>query len=474
MTVRRLIAAMAVFGAIGVAGLVAVGWWGMATAGRVTARLTAAEARAEIVATLIGDAHAYSEQVAAVLVFGKTQTDELGRARVEMERSLSRLNQVTQQQITALGELEAVRTELPEVDATRRMIELYHGIDLSAARALVQLRNGNLAQAAQLYQTEVQFRLSNELQPLFDASLSGERAEATADFDALESQRRASLAASIAIGVVLVVGLAGIAVLGRRAARRERSAADAELEARQRQWEAAADGLKDIDERRSQLLADVSHQLRTPLTILRGEADVALRGGGQAAALRQALERVQEQAVELGQLLEDLIVSARSDAESQAHEPALVPLGAVVAAAVQEGQALAELREATIVAVPGDGSLRVNADPRRLRQALVIGLDNAVKHTPPGGRIDVETERRGATAVIRILDRGPGIDPAEQPRVFERFFRGRAEAELANQGLGIGLAIAKAVVERHGGTIALGNRPDGGAVLEITLPVAEN
>ena len=103
----------------------------------------------------------------------------------------------------------------------------------------------------------------------------------------------------------------------------------------------------------------------------------------------------------------------------------------------------------------------------------MIGIDNAVKHTPPGGRIDVETLRTGASVAIRIMDRGPGLDPDELPRVFERFFRGRSETDLANQGLGIGLAIGKAVVERHGGSITLANREGGGAVLEIMLPVAE-
>ena len=473
MTIQRLILAFVTVGLAVIAALVAIAFAGADSGVRSAVRLSAAEARAEIVSTLEADTYAYGEQVAALLLSGKSQSDDLGASRIEMERSLSRLAQVTRQQIARLGGVDKVATQLPEIDNTRRMIELYHGIDLSATRAQAQQRAGNAGQAMQLFQTEVQFRLANELQPLLDQSLTGERAEIAAELDALARQRFNSTMGALATGLVGSGALVGIALLLWRAARSEAGRAAAEMEVRLRHWEEANSGLKDIDERRSQLLADVSHQLRTPLTILRGEADVALRGKAPATELRQALERVQEQAVELGQLLEDLIATARSDADSHGHDPVLVSLDEVVGAAVQEGQALAELREASIVAVLTDGQALVNADVRRLRQALVIGIDNAVKHTPPGGRIDVETLRTGASVAIRIMDRGPGLDPDELPRVFERFFRGRSETDLANQGLGIGLAIGKAVVERHGGSITLANREGGGAVLEIMLPVAE-
>ncbi|MDR3475054.1 MAG: HAMP domain-containing sensor histidine kinase [Devosia sp.] len=473
MTIQRLIVASAAVGLLALALLAGLAVFGANAAARSMARLEAAEARAEIVAGLVADAHAYAEQVAAVLLFGKGPSDGLGTARIEMERALSHLNQTTRQQIADLGGMDEIATQLPEVDTTRRMIELYHAIDMSAARALVQQRDGKLPEAAQLFQTEVQFRLTNELQPLLENSLSGERAEAANAFAALQGLRANLLLAAGGIVLPGALALIGLAVLLGRAVAGSAGRLQFEMEGRTRQWADANSALRDIDERRSQLLADVSHQLRTPLTILRGEADVALRGKRGQAELQQALERVQEQAAELGQLLEDLIAYARSDAESHGHAPVAAELDAIVAAAVQEGQALAELREATIVARPNDGKARVMADPRRLRQALVIGLDNAIKHTPPGGRIDVATERRGASVVLRIIDQGPGIEADELPKVFERFFRGRSEAELLNPGLGIGLAIARQIVERHSGSIALANGAASGAVLEIVLPVLE-
>lgn len=103
----------------------------------------------------------------------------------------------------------------------------------------------------------------------------------------------------------------------------------------------------------------------------------------------------------------------------------------------------------------------------------MIGLDNAVKHSPPGSRITVSTARTAEKASIAIADQGPGVSDDDKPRVFERFYRAHGEGELENQGLGIGLAIAKDIVERHGGSIRLDNGASGGAVLTLELPLAK-
>ena len=103
----------------------------------------------------------------------------------------------------------------------------------------------------------------------------------------------------------------------------------------------------------------------------------------------------------------------------------------------------------------------------------MIGLDNAVKHSPPGSRIAVTTARTAETVRIEMADQGPGVSDEDRPRVFERFYRGHGEGELENQGLGIGLAIAKDIVERHGGSIRLDNGAGGGAVLTVELPLAK-
>jgi signal transduction histidine kinase len=243
-----------------------------------------------------------------------------------------------------------------------------------------------------------------------------------------------------------------------------------EVDARTRELSEANARLRSVDSRRAQLLADVSHQLRTPLTIVRGEADVALRGEHTEEEQHQALLRIRGQAQALGELLEELINFARADNQTYEYVPERVTMEEVAAAAVQDGRALADGREIKIEARFNQQASWINADFSRLKQALVIGLDNAVKHSPPGASIHVETNGAGGQVGVSICDEGPGIAEEDLPHVFERFYRSRSESDLFNAGLGIGLAIAKHIVDRHSGTITLENRPEGGACFRIVLP----
>jgi signal transduction histidine kinase len=237
--------------------------------------------------------------------------------------------------------------------------------------------------------------------------------------------------------------------------REKRASADAQLQA--------------LDTERSEFLADIGHQLRTPLTILRGEAEVALRGKTSETSLRQSMERVRSQSAELTLLLEDLLEAVRQGGDAGASVMSQIELGNVVASAAGEGRILAEPREVDIL-VERTESVVIPGDFRRLKQALMIGIDNAVKHSAPGSSIHIETVRNERHATVRIADEGPGICEEDQPNLFRRFYRGRRENEMLNTGFGIGLSIARQIVEQHGGTIALRNRPQGGALFEISLP----
>ena len=104
---------------------------------------------------------------------------------------------------------------------------------------------------------------------------------------------------------------------------------------------------------------------------------------------------------------------------------------------------------------------------------MLIALDNAVKHSAPGSTVTMRPHRDGANVIVEVLDEGRGIAEVERPKVFERFFRGRGEREMHNRGIGIGLAIAREIVELHRGRISLDNRPEGGAILTVTLPTRE-
>jgi two-component system OmpR family sensor kinase len=473
VTVRWRIVGLALASLLSIVAMAGVMAYGLWLADRFVQRIDAVHRRFEVIAELDGRANAYAKQVAGVLLLGRAEMPAVQRARIDMERTFARLSRATRDELTTLGGIAEVVPELEQLEDVRRMIELYHAIDASATRALAAARDGNSTEATQLYGRDVAFRLANELQPLIDRALAEERNEVAAELKQVQQTQGTIL---VVAGILALVSLAVLSLLGMllyRAVRRSGERLEAEIDTRTAELRDVNARLRAVDVRRTQFLADVSHELRTPLTVLRGEADVALRGQPGVDELRQSLERIRGQSVDMSGLLDDLIAFARTDAESQQHLPADVRLDEIVAAAAEEAQVLAEPREVSVITELGDAGAHVDADFRRLKQALMIGLDNAVKHSPPGSRITMGTRRAAATATVAIADQGPGIGDDDKPRVFERFYRGHGEGELENQGLGIGLAIAKDIVERHGGSIRLDNGESGGAVLTIELPLAK-
>jgi len=472
VTLRWRIAGLAIASLVSIFAMTAVMAFGLWLADRFVQRIDAVHRRFEVIAELDGRANAYARQVASVLLLGRAEMPAVQTARIDMERTFARLNRATREELTTFGGVAEMVPELDQLDDVRRMIELYHAIDASSTRALAAARDGKAAEAAGIYGRDVAFRLANELQPLIDRSLAEERNDVAAELT--QVQRTQDLVLVIA-GTLALLSLAVLSVLGvllYRAVRKSDARLEAEIDTRTTELREANARLRAVDVRRTQFLADVSHELRTPLTVLRGEADVALRGRADADELRQSLERIRSQSVDMSSLLDDLMAFARTDAESQQHQPSTIRLDEIAAAAAEEAQVLAEPREVTIVTEFGDSGAHVDADFRRLKQALMIGLDNAIKHAPPGSRITVATSRDAGAAAVSITDQGPGVAEVDHPHVFERFYRGRGEGDLHNQGLGIGLAIAKDIVERHGGSIAIDNAEAGGAVLTIELPLA--
>ena len=418
---------------------------------------------------LDGAAGRYGRQVVDQLLFGYDRGGELQGARNDMDRVLANLARATREELNAFTGSTDLQKELPELETVRRMTDLYHAIDASARRAFSLAGSGDGGEAARVLSREVDFRLTNELQPLIDAGIGEERDEIAEQVEALTAARNQTFAAAAAAGVALLVVVALLALLASRRVDRDTTKAAAEARA---EIGALETKLKALETSRGQLLADIGHQLRTPLTVLRGEADVALRSaGGDPEALRVAMQRVRAQAAELALLFDDLIDAARQESEAQPLVMRNVRLEDVAAVAVDEGRMLAEAREVTIATAIGDDGAEVEGDFRHLKQAVMIGIDNAVKHSPPGATIGLSTGVEDGRAVLRIADSGPGIAREDQPYLFQRFFRGRAEQDLMNPGFGIGLAIAKSIVERHGGQIALRNRSEGGALFEIALPL---
>lgn len=256
----------------------------------------------------------------------------------------------------------------------------------------------------------------------------------------------------------------------KRADATRRELEDAVL-ARTRELEVAHQTLTRLDERRRQLFADLSHELRTPATSIRGEAEIALRGGDRSAEeYRQTLGRIVGGVKQLTAVVTDLLLIARAEADQLVIRPDWLDLRALVAETAEQGRTLARVHGVQLHLDLCEEELTVQADGERLGQAILILLDNAIRYSKPGGRVWFSLARHGAQACITVRDEGIGIDRKELASVFERFVRGQRARQHRADGTGIGLSIAQSIVHAHRGGIQLASEPDQGTEATITLP----
>ena len=220
------------------------------------------------------------------------------------------------------------------------------------------------------------------------------------------------------------------------------------------------------DALRRRLVRDVAHEVRTPLTILRGMTEGLVDGVVEPDA--ETLRSLHDEVLRLTGLVGDLETLAAADAAALRLELRPVDLAEVAGAAVALARGAAADAELELETALERAAAQ--GDPERLRQVVVNLLSNALRHTPSGGTITIRTSVEDEHALLEVLDTGPGIAPEDLPHVFERFYRG-AGAE-ASSGSGIGLAVAAELVEAHGGTITAGNRPEGGAAFTVRVPAA--
>lgn len=221
---------------------------------------------------------------------------------------------------------------------------------------------------------------------------------------------------------------------------------------------------------KTEFLADVSHELRTPLTVLRGNAEVGLALGDDGRS-QKMLGKIVEESERMSRMVEDLLFLARSDAAPPLREEA-VDVAALLAGLAERAEVLARERGTKLAAdLSAEG--RLVADAARIEQALMALVDNAAKYGPPGGEVRLAATNKGHHLSIEVSDGGPGIPEADLRRVFERFYRPDKARSRAMGGAGLGLSIAKTIVEAHGGTIRADNRPGGGATVSILLPLVD-
>ena len=247
------------------------------------------------------------------------------------------------------------------------------------------------------------------------------------------------------------------------------------------------EALMRIESRRRQFFTEVSHELRTPVTVIRGEAEIALRGTAyQEPDYRACLIRIVDACSDLGKRVQDLLQVAKSDNGPYALQMRPTPIVAVLKTALQQMAVVAEKRNISLsnaedVLSPQVARLIVKADPDRLRQALTIVLDNAVRYSEAPGHVEVLVSLDSSQHVVQIIvrDEGIGLTESECAGVFERHFRGEMARSMRPGGAGLGLTIAQAIVVAHHGQIAIQNNislePGSarlrGACVTITLPL---
>ena len=227
--------------------------------------------------------------------------------------------------------------------------------------------------------------------------------------------------------------------------------------------------LKKSDEVRRSFLADVSHELRTPLTIIRGEAQVALRRTDRDAnEYLDALACVLEQSVSLSHLVDDLRFVARADSSSLRLDRQAVDVGPLLHELTRDLRAIGDEQQ-IVLEVRETGPVSLVGDPKRLRQLFLILMENAIRYSSSGGSVTVVTTLLPEQAEIRVEDRGYGIDARDLPFIFERFYRGSESSRPA--GMGLGLSVARAIVEAHGGHIEAESELGKGTTIRVMLPL---
>ncbi len=231
--------------------------------------------------------------------------------------------------------------------------------------------------------------------------------------------------------------------------------------------------VQDSQQSQKDFVANVSHDLKTPLTSIQGFAQAILDGTIQTEAQRQqAAEVIQTEAGRMDRLVTDLLTLAKMDAGTAAFEMQDFDLTNLVEAAARKFSPLIEKAGIHLETSLPETAVKIKGDPDRLMQVLDNLLSNAIKFTPAGGKVTLFCQADEEIASIHIMDTGPGIPPEEQARIFERFYQvDKARTGGGARGYGLGLAISKQIVETHQGTLSLSSQAGEGGHFVVKLPL---
>jgi signal transduction histidine kinase len=246
-----------------------------------------------------------------------------------------------------------------------------------------------------------------------------------------------------------------------------------EAHERAAQLAAQNERLRELDRLKDEFVATASHELRTPLTSLSGYLEMSLDPAeGPLSPTREGhLRIVQRNADRLAVLVDQLLFLARADSHPLELYRQPVDLAEILDEAAETAGPAAQAKDISVL-VASDPPPEVLADGTQILRVVDNLVANAIKFTPDGGSVRLAARRVGDTAVVEVTDTGPGIPRAEQPDLFNRFYRGTNAVEKAIPGSGLGLAISQVIAEAHGGTIKLESTPGSGSTFRLTLPLA--
>jgi len=228
--------------------------------------------------------------------------------------------------------------------------------------------------------------------------------------------------------------------------------------------------LKELDRIKSEFVSVVSHDIRSPLTTIRGYMELLGRVGPLTPRQAEFLARVEQSMTTITDLIGDLLDTGRIEAGLD-QEEALVQLEDVVERGIEAIRLSAEAKSHTLSCDIAPGLPPLMGNARRLEQLVTNLLSNAIKYTPQGGKIQVTLKAEGLCLMLRVTDNGIGVPPEEQPHIFDKFYRVQSAATADIGGTGLGLSIVKSVVERHGGRVWVESAPGQGSTFIVLLPM---
>jgi heavy metal sensor kinase len=224
-------------------------------------------------------------------------------------------------------------------------------------------------------------------------------------------------------------------------------------------------------QRISQFTADASHELRAPVSLIRTTAELAVQGGRANTEYHEDMVQILAEAERTTRLIESLLLLARADAGQGGLQLELTNISTSLREAIEQGRVLAAEKAVDLAPDLSPAPIVVRGDGEALRRLFFILIDNAIKYTPEGGRVQIQLEERNAHATIKIADSGIGIAEPDQVHIFDRFWRADKVRSRGMGGAGLGLSIARWIVDQHGGSIEVQSKLGEGTTFTVDMPL---